>query len=182
MKGIAIPDDQEQRSRMIFDKLKEKHIPEDMYGQICHWLLEDSNRTEKEKCFFELFRDVFDYEKIPRKRAYKMYAEFIAALGTGEEEPFGLPLYRRTIFKVAAAAIPALVLLGSILASNRAEHCVNHYLSSSFVSSDRHVSVSDIPASQLSCGVRTKNKASLAPMPLRNPVRYDQQNPNNQDN
>lgn len=113
---MNIPQDREQRIRIIFDKLKEKRVPEELHEQIGGWLLSEDNREKKEEYLSALFDDTFDYERVPRKRAYTMLAEFMQRVGMETEvRPLRRSLHRRLIFKVAAVLIPVLVIGGGLL-------------------------------------------------------------------
>lgn len=112
---MNIPQDPEQRIRIIFDKLKENQVPEELHEQICGWLLSEDNREKKEEYLSALFADTFDYEKVPRKRAYEMLARFMQRVGMETEmRPIRRPLRQRMIFKVAAVLIPILVIGGGL--------------------------------------------------------------------
>lgn len=111
-KRIDIPEKNE-RIDLIFSKLRETDIPEELYERIGGWLLDEENSEEKEVRLSELFSDMFVYEKHPRKRAYEMWNDFMRMNNIQPERQIRPPHRKRLIVRYAAVA--AVLIAGIVL-------------------------------------------------------------------
>lgn len=104
----------EEKARFILGALKRAEISVRDIELIQGWLVSDDNPDEKARILEEMFDGLASADTEPGARASRMLEDFYKRVGLdNRKQSVRRPLYRRYFMKIAAIAIPFMVIAGT---------------------------------------------------------------------